>query len=73
MSPQNSDEEEHMDKLQKIFKHNKCFDIFQDIKVKGSKMFGDQSGKRFVKYKNERIKIEETIDKINLCLKLRAA
>lgn len=36
-------------------------------------MFGDQSGKRFVKYKNERIQIEEIIDKINLCIKLKAA
>ena len=36
-------------------------------------MFGEQSHKKFVKYKNKRIHIEEVIDKINLSLKLRAA
>ena len=36
-------------------------------------MFGEQSHKRFVKYKNERIQIEELIDKINLCIQLKAA
>jgi hypothetical protein len=35
-------------------------------------MFGEQSRKRFVKYKNDRIETEEQVDKINLVLSLKA-
>ena len=63
---------EDKDAIEKIFKHHKCFDIFQNIKINGQKMFGEQSRKRFVKYKNLRIETEETIDKINHVLSLKA-
>ena len=49
---------EDKDAIEKIFKHHKCFDIFQNIKINGQKMFGEQSRKRFVKYKNMRIETE---------------
>ena len=71
---EDSDESVYADKdaLDKIFRHNKCFDIFQNIKINGQKMFGDQTRKKFVKYKTQRIETEDQIEKINLILSLKA-
>jgi hypothetical protein len=63
---------EDKDAIEKIFKHHKCFDIFQNIRINGQKLFGEQSRKRFVKYKNMRIETEEQLEKINHILSLKA-
>ena len=58
--------------LQNIFKHDRCFDVLQDIKVKGSKIFGQHTLFGFIRYKNIRLEREDRMNILNLIAQLKA-